>query len=139
MATQLVWTLTGQQGNPPNIQNPPVIQAVQLEINGKPWTPSGRRLPGHRRAEPEPGAEAGHVRVQEPVPGRHVPGVLLRANGQAWSRCASQSQVTAGAWAWSCPVFGKTGAASLNPSCRVVGAGQFARPCRRPSRTACRP
>ena len=31
IATQLVWTLIGQQGNPPQ-GNPPNIQAVQLEI-----------------------------------------------------------------------------------------------------------
>ncbi|HEY2280866.1 MAG TPA: GerMN domain-containing protein, partial [Streptosporangiaceae bacterium] len=39
MATQLVWTLTGQTPSPPNVQSPPNIQAVQMEINGKPWTP----------------------------------------------------------------------------------------------------
>ena len=32
ISAQLVWTLTGQQASPP-------IQAVQLEINGKPWIP----------------------------------------------------------------------------------------------------
>ena len=33
ISAQLVWTLTGQQQNPPN------IQAVQLELNGHPWVP----------------------------------------------------------------------------------------------------
>ena len=69
MATQLVWTLTGQPGNPPN------IQAVQLEFNGKPWTP-GTPLSGNQRAEPDP--EAGHVRVQQPVSALRVLDVLLR-------------------------------------------------------------
>src|SRR5437773_137400 len=41
MATQLVWTLTGQPGSPPGSPPgiPPGIQAVQLEFNGKPCTP----------------------------------------------------------------------------------------------------
>jgi hypothetical protein len=39
------------------------------------------------------------------------------ANGQAWSRCASEGQVTTGAVGQVLPVFGRTGKATPNPLC----------------------
>ena len=44
MATQLVWTLTGQTASR-RTRTPPNIQAVQMEINGKPWSPSAAICP----------------------------------------------------------------------------------------------
>ena len=38
-------------------------------------------------------------------------------NGQAWSRCASESAVTEGSISSVVPVFGRTGVAKLNQSC----------------------
>ena len=69
MAAQLVWTLTGPPGSPPG------IQAVQLEFNGKPWTPGTAPCLGGRAGH---NPQTGHVRMQEPVSARHILDVLLR-------------------------------------------------------------
>ena len=116
MAAQLVWTLTGQPGSPPN------IQAVQLEFNGKPWTPG--------KAQPCPGAIApgaigqspalkqAMYECKNPYPPATSSTFYYVANGQAWSRCAPETQVTAGAVGLVLPVFSRTGAVQLEPPCK---------------------
>ena len=117
MATQLVWTLTGQTANQPNIQNPPTIQAVLLEINGKPWSPSASACPGTGGPGQSPAQKLVMYRCKDPYPAATSSAFYYAASGQAWTRCASQSQVISGSVGVVQAVFGKTGAASLNPAC----------------------
>src|SRR6201989_1863136 len=108
MAAQLVWTLTGPPGSPPG------IQAVQLEFNGKPWTPG---------TPPCPGGEQGITlkeamyECKNPYPLAASSTFYYVANGQAWSRCASETQVTTGMVGSVQPVFSRTGAVTLGRGC----------------------
>jgi hypothetical protein len=118
MATQLVWTLTGQTPSSPNVQTPPNIQAVQMEINGKPWTPATAACPSTGGAGQSPAQKLFMYRCKNPYPTAASSAFYYTATGQAWTRCASQSQVMAGNVGVVQPVFGKTGEASLKPSCQ---------------------
>jgi hypothetical protein len=118
MATQLVWTLTGQAPNRPNVQNPPNIQAVQMEINGKPWTSSTAACPSTGGPGQSPAQKLFMYLCKNPYPTATSSAFYYTASGQAWTRCASQSQVMAGNVGVVQAVFGKTGAASLRPSCQ---------------------
>ena len=109
MATQLVWTLTGQPGSPPD------IQAVQLEFNGKPWTPSSP--PCLEGGAQSPALKQAMYDCKNPYPVATSSAFYYVANGQAWSRCASEAQVTTGSVGRVVPVFDRTGAAALNQSC----------------------
>ncbi len=111
MAAQLVWTLTGQQGQ----GAPPGIQAVQLEFNGKPWTPPSPPCPG--ASDQGPALKQVMYDCKNPYPLAASPVFYYVANGQAWSRCASQAQVTTGSVGQVLPVFSRTGKVALNPSC----------------------
>ncbi|MGD0240183.1 MAG: LpqB family beta-propeller domain-containing protein [Streptosporangiaceae bacterium] len=117
MATQLVWTLAGQAGNPQNAQNPPSIQAVLLEINGKPWSPSAAACPDTGGQSQSPAQKLLMYGCRNPYPAATSSAFFYTVNGQAWTRCASQSQVISTNVGVIQPVFGKTGAASLNPAC----------------------
>jgi hypothetical protein len=110
MATQLVWTLTGQPGSPPD------IQAVQLEFNGKPWTPSSPPCPGTTVQSPP--LKQAMYDCKNPYPVAASSSFYYVANGQAWSRCASEAQATTGSVGEVVPVFDRTGAARLNPPCK---------------------
>jgi len=110
MATQLVWTLTGQPGSPPN------IQAVQLEFNGKPWTPSSPPCPG--AAAQGPPLKQAMYDCKNPYPVATSSSFYYVANGQAWSRCASEAQATTGSVGEVVPVFDRTGAARLDQPCK---------------------
>ena len=109
MATQLVWTLTGQPGSPPD------IQAVQLEFNGKPWTPPSPPCPG--TIAQGPALKQAMYGCKNPYPVVTSSAFYYVANGQAWSRCASEAQVTTGSVGQVVPLFDRTGAATLNQSC----------------------
>ena len=110
IAAQLVWTLTGQQGQ----GAPPNIQAVQLEFNGKPWTPPGPPCPG---TSPSPALKQAMYDCKNPYPLIASPVFYYVANGRAWSRCASEAQVTTGSVGQVQPVFSRAGKAALNPAC----------------------
>jgi len=109
MATQLVWTLTGQPGSPPD------IQAVQLEFNGRPWTPSSSPCPG--TFGQSPALKLAMYDCKNPYPAASSSAFYYVANGQAWSRCASEAQVTTGSVGMIVPVFNRTGVATLSQSC----------------------
>jgi hypothetical protein len=111
MAAQLVWTLTGQQGE----GTPPNIQAVQLEFNGKPWTPPRPPCPG--AGSPSPALKQAMYGCKNPYPRTASPVFYYVANGQAWSRCAAEVQVTTGSVGQVQPVFNRSGTATLDPSC----------------------
>jgi hypothetical protein len=118
MATQLVWTLTGQAPSPPNVQSPPNIQAVQMEINGKPWTPTTAACPATGGPGQSPAQKLFMYRCKNPYPAATSAAFYYAASGQAVTRCAPQSQVMAGNVSLVQPVFDKTGAASLKQACQ---------------------
>jgi hypothetical protein len=119
MATQLVWTLTGQNGTgQPGTGIPPNIQAVQMEINGKPWSPSAAVCPGPGASGQSPAQKLSMYRCKNPYPAATSSALYYAANGQAWVRCAPQAQVMTGNLGVVQPVFGKTGLAALKPSCQ---------------------
>ena len=108
MATQLVWTLTGSPGSPPG------IQAVQLEFNGKPWTPGTPPCPGGGQGL---ALKQAMYECKNPYPLASSSTFYYVANGQAWSRCASEAQVTTGTVGTVQPVFSRTGAVTLGRGC----------------------
>jgi len=110
IAAQLVWTLTGQQESLP-------IQAVDLEINGKPWIPTTPPCAGVGGQSQGPAQKLSMYSCYNPYPAAASTSFYYVGNGQAWSRCASESQVTAGSISSVVAVFGRTGAAKLNPTC----------------------
>jgi lipoprotein LpqB-like beta-propeller protein/sporulation and spore germination protein len=112
MAAQLVWTLTGQQGQ----GVPPNIQAVQLEFNGRPWTPPSPPCPGARSLSPA--LKQAMYGCKNPFPLAASPVFYYVANGQAWSRCVLEAQVTTGFVGPVAPVFSRAGKATLNPVCK---------------------
>ena len=130
IAAQLVWTLTGQQESLP-------IQAVDLEINGKPWIPANPPCGGAGGQSQGPAQKLSMYSCYNPYPAAASTSFYYVGNGQAWSRCASESQVTAGSISSVVAVFGRTGAAKLNQSCgRSVQANSPAMPpCSAPQRT----
>jgi len=110
ISAQLVWTLTGQRAAPPN------IEAVQLEINGKPWTPTDSPCPGI--GVQSPAQKLAMYSCKNPYPAANSQAFYYIANGQAWSRCASETQVTSGSIGMVLPVFSRTSAATLSQSCK---------------------
>jgi Lipoprotein LpqB beta-propeller domain/Sporulation and spore germination len=115
MAAQLVWTLTGQPGKP---GNPPDIQAVQLEFNGKPWTPGTPPCPGTSGQSPT--LKQAVYECMNPYPLVASSTFYYVANEQAWSRCASEAQVTTGSVGLIFPVFNRTGAVTLQHGCTSI-------------------
>jgi hypothetical protein len=119
MATQLVWTLTGQNGaGQPGTGTPPNIQAVQMEINGKPWSPSAAICPDSGASGQSPAQKLSMYLCKNPYPAATSSAFYYAASGQAWVRCAPQSQVMTGNVGVVQPLFGKTGLAVLKPSCQ---------------------
>ncbi len=115
MAAQLVWTLTGQPGKP---GGPPGIQAVQLEFNGKPWTPGTSPCPGTSGQSPT--LKQAMYECKNPYPSSAPSTFYYVANEQAWFRCASETQVTAGAVGAVMPAFSRTGAVMQNHGCTSI-------------------
>jgi hypothetical protein len=109
ISAQLVWTLTGQQESSP-------IQAVQLERNGNPWIPAQAPCAGGGQSQ-GPAQKLAMYSCYNPYPAVAPASFYYVDNGQAWSRCASESQVTEGSIGSVVPVFGRTGAAKLDRPC----------------------
>src|SRR6266566_359672 len=115
MAAQLVWTLTGQPGKP---GGPPGIQAVQIEFNGNPWTPGTSPCPGTSGQSPT--LKQAMYECKNPYPSSAPSTFYYVANEQAWFRCASETQVTAGAVGAVMPAFSRTGAVMQNHGCTSI-------------------
>jgi hypothetical protein len=112
ISAQLVWTLTGQQ------QAPQAIQAVQLEINGRPWMPTkDAPCEGAGGQGQSPALKLAMYSCYNPYPTAASASFYYVGHGQAWSRCAPESQATEGSIGPIVPVFGRTSAAQLNQSC----------------------
>jgi hypothetical protein len=109
ISAQLVWTLTGQQESPP-------IQAVQLEINGKPWIPPTAPCAGAGQSQSS-AQKLNMYGCYNPYPTAASDSFYYVGNRQAWSRCAPESQVTEGSIGSVVPVFGRAGAAKLSQPC----------------------
>jgi hypothetical protein len=110
ISAQLVWTLTGQQPGPPN------VQGVQLEINGKLWIPTTPLCPGGQSQSPA--QKLAMYSCKNPYPPANSQVFYYVNNEQAWSRCASENQVTTGFIGMVLPVFSRTSAATLSQSCK---------------------
>jgi Lipoprotein LpqB beta-propeller domain/Sporulation and spore germination len=110
ISAQLVWTLTGQQESTP-------IQAVELEVNGDPWIPPTAPCAGTGGQSLGPAQKLAMYSCYNPYPAVAPTSFYYVGHGQAWSRCAAESQVTAGSISSVLAVFGRTGAAKLNQSC----------------------
>ncbi len=122
ISAQLVWTLTGQQSS----LN---IQAVQLEINGKAWTPSVSPCAGTRGQSQSPTQKQFMYGCYNPYPAATSAAFYYVSNGQAWSRCASESQVMTGFIGPVVPVFNRRSAARIGQRCVTpVIAGSPAMP-----------
>lgn len=111
ISAELVWTLTGPQSSLP-------IQAVQLEINGTPWIPSHAPCAGGPSAGQSPAQKQFMYSCYNPYPAAPSAAFYYAGNGQAWSRCAPESQVMSGSIGSIVPLFGRTGAAELGQSCK---------------------
>ena len=110
ISAQLVWTLTGQHESPP-------IQAVQLEINGRPWIPPTAPCAGGAGQSQSFAQKLDMYGCYNPYPTAAPGSFYYVGNRQAWSRCASESQVTEGSIGSVVPVFGRAGAAKLSQPC----------------------
>jgi hypothetical protein len=111
ISAQLVWTLTGQQ------QGPQAIQAVQLEINGKAWMPKAPPCGEAGAQGQSPAQKLAMYSCYKPYPTVASASFYYVGQGQAWSRCALESQVTAGTIGRVVPVFSRASAVQLNGSC----------------------
>ena len=110
MATQLVWTLTGQPGEPAGHPGRPARVQRQAVDAVQPAVPeAGGQSPALKQAMYD---------CKNPYPAATSSAFYYVANGQAWSRCASEAQVTTGSVGVVVPVFDRTGAATLNQSCK---------------------
>ena len=110
ISAQLVWTLTGPQSSLG-------IQAVQLEINGTPWIPSHPPCAGTGGLGQSPAQKQFMYACYNPYPAATSAAFYYVGNGQAWSRCAPESQVMTGFIGSVVPVFSRTSAARLGQSC----------------------
>ena len=111
ISAQLVWTLTGQQESPAN------IQAVELVVNGKPWVPSTAPCPGGPGPGQSPALKLAMYGCYSPYPAVPSASFYYVGNGQAWARCAPESQVTEGSIGPVVAVFSQGGAAQPGVSC----------------------
>lgn len=112
ISAQLVWTLTGQQQSSPN------IQAVQLERNGKPWTPASPPCRAAGAQSQSPAQKLVLYSCYNPYPAATSSAFYYVDNGQAWSRCASETQVMNGFIGAVVPVFSRTSVASFGQQCK---------------------
>jgi hypothetical protein len=118
ISAQLVWTLIGPEPGPPN------IQAVQLSVNGKLWTPPSLPCPGTGQSL-SPAQKLAMYICKNPYPQASSSAFYYVGNGQAWSRCASESQVMTGSIGSVQPLFSKTSVAMPGQSCGSSVQAQY--------------
>jgi len=118
ISAQLLWTIAGSTASPS--ASPSAIQSIQLEINGKPQTPSAPCGTGLSQSQVQKLAAYG---CYDPYPAASA-SFYYTAGGLAWSRCGSETQVAAGRIGPVAPVVGRTGVL-LGPQCgsQFVTAG----------------
>ena len=128
-SAQLVWTLTGSQASPS------AIQSVELEIDGKPFTPSTsacdvsqsqsafQKLSAFECYNPYPSSPASFSYVDE---------------GQAWLRCGSEAQAQQGYIGPVLPMVSRSGVLA-SPRCPGSGFVQTNSPTAPSAQTASLP
>jgi hypothetical protein len=110
ISAQLVWTLTGPQSSLG-------IQAVQLEFNGTAWIPTHPPCADTGGLNQSPAQKQSMYSCYNPYPAATSAAFYYAGHGQAWSRCAPESQVMTGFIGSVVPVFSRTSAARLDQSC----------------------
>ena len=129
VSAQLVWTLTGSQASPS------AIQSVELEINGKPFTPvtsacdvsqsqsAFQKLSAFECYNPYPSSPASFSYVE---------------GEQAWLRCGSEAQTQQGYIGPVLPMVSRGGVLT-SPGCPGSGFVQTNSPTAPPAQTASLP
>jgi Lipoprotein LpqB beta-propeller domain/Sporulation and spore germination len=103
---QLVWTIAGSTASP----SP--IQSVQLDINGRPWTPP--TTPCRTGPSQNPVQKLAAYECKDPYPA--APANFYYAdNGMAWSRCGLETRAQAGSVGSVVPVVARTGTLGSQP------------------------
>lgn len=105
ISAQLVWTLIGRQQGPL-----PPLQAVQLIVNGQPWILPKAPCPGAIGPNQSPAQKFAMYACYDPYPAASS-AFYYTYNGQAWSRCASESLGTTGTLGPLVPLFTRVSAA----------------------------
>src|SRR6266851_337928 len=103
ISAQLIWTLIGQQQGPL-----PPLQAVQLIVNGQPWIPPKAPCPGAAGPNQSPAQKFAMYACYDPYPAAASSAFYYTYNGQAWSRCASESLGTTGTLGPVVALFNRT-------------------------------
>jgi hypothetical protein len=101
VSAQLVWTLTGLPVGPSSS-----IQSVELEINGTAWTPSVSLCQAGRAASSL--QTQADYECDDPYPAAPASFYFV-GGGQAWSRCAAESQARQDSIGLVVPVVARTG------------------------------
>jgi hypothetical protein len=125
-SAQLVWTLTGSPPSPLN------IQAVMLERNGQPWTPSSAPCPDG----PKPGLQQTLTAYEcfDPYPSSPISFYYVD-RGQSWARCGAEAFGKQGFIGRVVPVIGRTGSFAsprCNETTRSVREGDTTLPSIQP-------
>ena len=111
VSAQLVWTLTGPQASPSS------IQSVELEINGKPFTP--QTSPCNVDQSQSAFQKLAAFECDDPYPSAPTSFSYV-AQGQAWLRCGSEAQVQQEQIGPVLPLEGRDGTLT-GPGCPASG------------------
>jgi hypothetical protein len=129
VSAQLVWTLTGSQASPS------AIQSVELEINGKPFTPVTSAC--HVSQSQSAFQKLSAFECYNPYPSS--PASFSYVEGeQAWLRCGSEAQTQQGYIGPVLPMVGRGGVLT-SPRCPGSGFVQTNSPTAPPAQTASLP
>ncbi len=103
ISAQLLWTLAGPSASVPT------VQSVELELNGRPWSPQSPPCPNGQLPTAYQGLAS--YECYDPYPSAPASFAYVAA-GQPWSRCGSESVAQDGNIGSVVSVFGRTGSAS---------------------------
>jgi Lipoprotein LpqB beta-propeller domain/Sporulation and spore germination len=104
ISAQLLWTLAGPTAS---VQT---VQSVELELNGRPWTPPSAPPPCPTGQVPTAYQGLASYECYDPYPSAPASFSYVGA-GQPWSRCGSESVAQGDAVGSIVSVFGRTGSA----------------------------
>jgi Lipoprotein LpqB beta-propeller domain/Sporulation and spore germination len=103
VSAQLLWTLAGPSASVP------AVQSVELELDGRPWSPPNPPCPNGQAPTAYQGLAS--YECYDPYPSAPASFSYVGA-GQPWSRCGSESVAQDGDIGSIVSVFGRTGSAS---------------------------
>jgi hypothetical protein len=125
VSAQLLWTLAGPSASVPT------VQSVELELDGRPWSPQSPPCPNGQMPTAYQGLAS--YECYDPYPSAPASFAYVGAGagaGQPWSRCGSESVAQDGNIGSVVSVFGRTGSASSHQCGGYVdpqAAAQFPR------------